>query len=52
MYKRQGELRIQDSYTAVKDLLEGTMVEPGLVNKLYRHDLFIGIEYDLSLIHI
>lgn len=50
LYHGTGELRIQDSYTAVKDLLEGTMVEPGLVNKLYRHDLFIGIEYDPEIV--
>lgn len=50
LYHGTGELRIQDSYTAVKDLLEGTMVEPGLVNKLYRHDLFKGIEYDPEIV--
>lgn len=50
LYHGTGELRIQDSHTAVKDLLEGTMVEPGLVNKLYRHDLFKGIEYDPEIV--
>lgn len=50
LYHGTGELRIQDSHTAVKDLLEGTMVEPGLVNKLYRHDLFKGIEYDSEIV--
>lgn len=50
LYHGTGKLRIQDSHTAVKDLLEGTMVEPGLVNKLYRHDLFKGIEYDPEIV--
>lgn len=50
LYHGTGELRIQDSHTAVKDLLEGTIVEPGLVNKLYRHDLFKGIEYDPEIV--
>lgn len=50
LYYGTGELRIQDSHTAVKDLLEGTMVEPGLVNKLYRYDLFKGIEYDPEIV--
>lgn len=50
LYHGTGELRIQDSHTAVKDLLEGTMVEPGLVNKLYRYELFKGIEYDPEIV--
>lgn len=50
LYYGTGKLRIQDSHIAVKDLLEGTMVEPGLVNKLYRHDLFNGVEYDPEIV--
>lgn len=38
-----GLVKEQDSATAVRDLLEGTLVEPGLCNKLYRRELFEGL---------
>lgn len=39
-YYNTGKLIVQDMYTGLKDLLEGTFVEPGLWNKLFRRDLF------------
>lgn len=34
-----GKMVIQDRITGIKDLLEGSFVEPGLCNKLFRKDL-------------
>ena len=34
------KIRIQDKDTGVKDLLDGSIVEPGLCNKLYKSSLF------------
>ena len=42
-FHNSGLVKEQDSDTAVRDLLEGTMVEPGLCNKLYRRELFAGL---------
>lgn len=39
-YYGTGKKVIQDHYTGMKDLLEGGFVEPGLVNKLFRRELF------------
>jgi glycosyltransferase involved in cell wall biosynthesis len=39
-FHNSGIIREQDSHTAIRDLLEGTLVEPGLCNKLYRRELF------------
>lgn len=50
LYHGTGMLWIQDNYTGVKDLLEATMVEPGLVNKLYEKKLFNEVEYDQKII--
>ena len=36
-------LRKQDRTTATRDLVEGRLVEPGLCNKLFKHELFQGI---------
>jgi len=38
-----GELRKQDHLTALKDLLDGGLVESGLCTKLYRRELFAGL---------
>ena len=35
-----GRLILQDKLTALKDLLDGTFVEPGLWNKIFRKSLF------------
>lgn len=35
-----GEIKTQDNHTGIYDLLEGTIIEPGLCNKLYRRNLF------------
>jgi len=42
-FHNSGLVKEQDSDTAVRDLLEGTLVEPGLCNKLYRRKLFTGL---------
>lgn len=42
-FHNSGYIKEQDTVTAVRDLLEGTLVEPGLCNKLYRRELFSGI---------
>ena len=39
-YYNTGRLVQQDKLTGVKDLLEGSFVEPGLCNKLFRRELF------------
>lgn len=39
-YYNSGKIKVQDKETGMKDLLEGTIVEPGLWNKLYRKSLF------------
>ena len=43
-FHNSGVIRKQDSDTAIRDLLEGTLVEPGLCNKLYRRGLFRGLQ--------
>lgn len=37
-------IREQNAITAVRDLLEGTLVEPGLWNKLYHRSLFFNLK--------
>lgn len=39
-FHNSGVIREQDSPTAIRDLLDGSLVEPGLCNKLYRRELF------------
>lgn len=39
-----GSVRLQDRQTGIRDLLEGTRIEPGLCNKLFRARLFPGLE--------
>lgn len=43
-FHNSGVIQEQDSDTAVRDLLEGTLVEPGLCNKLYRRELFRDLQ--------
>lgn len=50
MYHGTEKLKIQDTYTGVRDLLEGELVEPGLGNKLYSRELFDGIEYNEDIV--
>lgn len=50
LYYGTKQLKVQDTYTGVRDLLEGTQIEPGLVNKIYRHKLFKDIEYDENIV--
>ena len=42
-FHNSGQIREQDPVTAIRDLLEGTLVEPGQCNKLYRRTLFSGL---------
>lgn len=39
-----GTVRQQDRYTGLADLLEERLVEPGLCDKLYRRELFSGLD--------
>ena len=43
-YYNTGKKVEQDTYTGCKDLLEGAFIEPGLVNKLFKKDLFLGLQ--------
>lgn len=43
-FHNSGCIREQDPDTAIRDLLEGTLVEPGLCNKLYRRELFRDLQ--------
>lgn len=43
MYYGTGRLVEQDRMTGLKDLLTGAFIEPGLVNKLFRRELFDGL---------
>lgn len=36
----------QNNFCGVKDLLDGSFIEPGLCNKLFRKELFNNINYD------
>lgn len=38
-----GVLRLQDNRTGLADLLDGTLVEPSLCNKLFRRELFASV---------
>lgn len=44
-----GEIRIQDQFMGLKDLLEERLIEPGLCSKLYRKALFDGLEAKMDL---
>lgn len=48
-FHNSGIIREQDSDTAIRDLLEGTLVEPGLWNKLYRRELFQGLQMPMDI---
>ena len=43
-YYNSGKLTLQENRRGCVDLLEGTFVEPGLWNKLYRRELFAGLD--------
>jgi len=45
-YYNTGRLVKQDKETGLKDLLEGSFVEPGLWNKLYKSTLFHSLLHD------
>lgn len=42
-YYNTGKLTVQAGSQGCTDLLEGKFIEPGLVNKLYRRELFAGL---------
>lgn len=48
-YYNSGTLRPQDRLLGLRDLLEETLVEPGLCNKLYKRQLFDGLEEKMDL---
>ena len=43
-YYNSGKLVLQENRRGCADLLEGTFAEPGLWNKLYRRELFAGLD--------
>lgn len=43
-YHNSGKLVIQEGSQSCADLLEGRFVEPALWNKLYRKELFVGLQ--------
>lgn len=43
-YYNSGRIVTQEDLQGCTDLLDGSFVEPGLVNKLYRRELFDGLE--------
>lgn len=43
-YYNSGNLILQENDRPCADLLEGSFVEPALYNKLYRRELFVGLE--------
>ena len=45
-YYNTGKIICQDNKTGIKDLLEGTFVEPGLCNKLFHKNLFQSLLED------
>lgn len=44
-YYKTGKIVVQDKLVGLKDLLNGTYIEPGIWNKLYRKSLFDDILY-------
>lgn len=42
-YYNTKEIRLQNNKEGIKDLLEGTRIEPGLCNKLFRRSLFENV---------
>lgn len=53
LYHGTGKQIVQDRMTGLLDLLQGTYVEPGLWNKLYRREIVLGFDssplWDVSL---
>lgn len=43
-YYNTGETTVQEGMQGLYDLLEGSFVEPALWNKLYRRELFVGLD--------
>ena len=43
-YYNTGKLTVQEGQQGLYNLLDGGFVEPGLVNKLYRRELFAGLD--------
>lgn len=43
-YHNTGKVILQEAHQGCSDVLEGSFVEPGLWNKLYRHELFDGLQ--------
>ena len=44
-----GETRVQDKLTGLRDLLDGGVIESGLCTKLFRRELFVGLEAWMDL---
>ncbi len=48
-YHGTGAFLLQNREEGVRDLLNGRLIEPGLCNKIYRRELFEGINYDFTI---
>lgn len=48
-YHNTGQLLIRNRVEGLRDLLEGTLVEPGLWDKIYRRRLFEDVNFDTSV---
>lgn len=48
-YYNTGKLIQQDNLTGMQDLIAGEFIEPGLVNKLFRRNLFDSLEQKMDL---
>lgn len=46
-----GKIIIQDNFTGQKDLLEGTLIEPSLCNKLYKAELLVNSCLDETVLN-
>lgn len=44
LYYGTGDKHLQDHMTGLRDLLQGSFVEPGLCNKLYKRQIVLGFE--------
>lgn len=48
-FHNTGMLIVHDRITALQELLSGEIVEPGLCNKLFRSELFYGLDMDVDV---
>lgn len=49
LYYGTSQLKFQNNLTGVRDLMEATLVEPGLCNKLYHKHIFMNLRLDADI---